>query len=96
MSTERMTYTEVDALAGVGLGDSTRRLGKPATWGSGGARSFWTQRQEQDVNGQLNAKVIGDGLGRVGNFEGNTQYRMFFENLGFIASEGKKGLYATP
>ena len=27
-------------MAGVGLADSTRRLGKPATWGSGGARSF--------------------------------------------------------
>jgi hypothetical protein len=41
----------------------------------------------------LNARVIGDGLGRLGNFEGNNRHRMYLENLGFIAQQGKKGLW---
>ena len=42
----------------------------------------------------LNARVIGDGLGKLGNFEGNNRHRMYLENLGFIAGQGKKGLWA--
>jgi hypothetical protein len=42
----------------------------------------------------LNARVIGDGLGRLGNFEGNNRQRMYLENLGFIANQGKKGFWA--
>ena len=49
-----------------------------------------------DENDDLaNAKIIGDGLGALGNFEGNNTQRMYFENLGFIAKQSKKGMWAA-
>lgn len=41
----------------------------------------------------VNARIVGEGLSKIGNFEGNTRHRMYFENLAFIASQGKKGLW---
>jgi hypothetical protein len=46
-----------------------------------------------DVRSLVNAKIIGDGLGKLGNFEGNTARRMYLENLGFIAQQGKAGMW---
>jgi hypothetical protein len=46
-----------------------------------------------DENHLLNAKVIGEGLGKLGSFEGNDRYRMFLENLGFIAGQRKAGMW---
>ncbi len=48
-----------------------------------------------DVRGLVNARIIGDGLGKLGNFEGNTGRRMYLENLGFIAQQRKAGMWAT-
>ena len=42
----------------------------------------------------LNAKLIGDGLAKLGGFAGNNRQRMYLENLGFIASQKKTGLWA--
>ena len=41
----------------------------------------------------VNAKLIGDGLAKVGNFAGNDRQRMYLENLGFIASQKRMGLW---
>jgi hypothetical protein len=46
------------------------------------------------IQNMLNGRMIGDGLGRLGNFEGNNRHRMYLENLGFISSQSKKGLWA--
>jgi len=48
-----------------------------------------------DVRNLLNAKLIGDGLGKPGNFAGNAQHRMYLENLGFIARQRKAGVWAA-
>jgi hypothetical protein len=47
-----------------------------------------------DLRNLVNARLIGDGLSKLGNFEGNTRHRMYLENLGFIAGQGRKGLWA--
>jgi hypothetical protein len=49
---------------------------------------------DTELRNLINARLIGDGLGKLGNFEGNTRHRMYLENLGFISSQGKKGLWA--
>jgi hypothetical protein len=46
-----------------------------------------------DVRNMLNTRILGDGLGKVGNFEGNNRHRMFMENLSFITEQGKKGMF---
>jgi hypothetical protein len=48
-----------------------------------------------EVRNMLNARVVGDGLGKLGNFEGNNQHRMYLENLGFITQQGKKGMWGA-
>jgi hypothetical protein len=48
-----------------------------------------------DSRNLLNAKVLGDGLGRLGNFEGNSRMRMYLENLAFITQQGRKGLWGA-
>jgi hypothetical protein len=55
---------------------------------------FLALERYENVRNLLNAKVIGDGLGSPGNFEGNNVHRMYLENLGFIARQGKKGMWA--
>ncbi len=57
---------------------------------------FLALERYENVKNLLNAKVIGDGLGALGNFEGNNQHRMYLENLGFIARQGKKGMWGAP
>ena len=47
------------------------------------------------INNLLNGRIIGDGLGKPGNFEGNTRQRMYLDNLGFIASQRKAGVYGV-
>lgn len=42
----------------------------------------------------VNARIIGDGLGKLGNFEGNNRHRMYLENLGFIAQQKRVGMWA--
>jgi len=39
----------------------------------------------------VNARIIGDGLGKLGNYEGNNRHRMYLENLGFIAQQREDG-----
>ena len=46
-----------------------------------------------DVRNMLNTRILGDGLGKAGNFEGNNRHRMFMENLSFITEQGKKGMF---
>jgi endonuclease YncB( thermonuclease family) len=48
-----------------------------------------------DLRNLVNAKLIGDGLGKLGNFAGNDRHRMYLENLGFIAQQGKKGMWGV-
>jgi hypothetical protein len=47
-----------------------------------------------DVRSLVSAKIIGDGLGALGNFGGNNRERMYLENLGFIAKQRKAGMWA--
>jgi len=55
---------------------------------------FLAGEQEWNLNNLANARIIGDGLGKLGNFEGNNRHRMYLENLGLIAHDSKKGLWA--
>ena len=55
---------------------------------------FLSGEQEWNLNNLVNARIIGDGLGKLGNFEGNNRHRMYLENLGLIARDSKKGLWA--
>jgi len=48
-----------------------------------------------DIHSLVNATIIGDGLGKLGNFEGNNRHRMYLENLGFIASQRKVGMWSV-
>ena len=41
----------------------------------------------------VNARIIGAGLGKLGNFEGNSKQRMYLENLGFIARQKQQGMW---
>jgi len=43
----------------------------------------------------VNAKIIGSGLGKLGNFEGNNRERVYLENVGFIAQQKKVGMWST-
>ncbi len=43
----------------------------------------------------VNGKLIGEGLAKLGNFEGNARHRMFLDNLGFIAKQRKAGLWGV-
>jgi hypothetical protein len=56
---------------------------------------FLALEHYENVRNLLNARVIGDGLGSPGNFEGNNLHRMYLENLGFITKQGKKGMWGT-
>jgi hypothetical protein len=47
-----------------------------------------------NVRDLVNAKLIGGGLAKLGAFGGNGRQRMYLENLGFIASQKKTGLWA--
>jgi len=47
-----------------------------------------------NINGLVNAKIIGDGLGALGEFGGNNRQRMYLENLAFIARQRKAGMWA--
>ncbi len=57
---------------------------------------FLATENYENLRNLLNAKILGDGLGSLGNFEGNNQHRMYLENLGFIAKQGRKGMWGTP
>ncbi|MBI2301093.1 MAG: thermonuclease family protein [Armatimonadetes bacterium] len=46
-----------------------------------------------NIRNLVNAKIIGDGLGKLGNFQGNDRHRMYLENLGFIAQQRKAGMW---
>lgn len=48
-----------------------------------------------NINNLANARIIGDGLGKLGNFEGNSRQRMYLDNLGFIAQQRKAGLWGV-
>ena len=54
---------------------------------------FLAGEQEHNLNNLVNARMIGDGLGKLGNFEGNNRHRMYLENLGMIARDSRKGLW---
>jgi endonuclease YncB( thermonuclease family) len=53
-------------------------------------------RDTYEVRNLVNAKLIGDGLGKPGNFAGNPQHRMYLENLGFIAQQRQAGVWGSP
>jgi hypothetical protein len=61
---------------------------------SAGQKLAYVFLDQVDVRSLVNGRIIGGGLGKLGNFEGNGRYRMYLENLGFIASQGKVGLWA--
>lgn len=48
-----------------------------------------------NINNLVNAKLVGDGLGKPGNYEGNGRQRMYLDNLGFIASQRKAGVWGV-
>jgi hypothetical protein len=43
----------------------------------------------------VNAKIIGGGLGKLGNFEGNSRERVYLENVGFIAQQKQVGMWSV-
>jgi hypothetical protein len=43
----------------------------------------------------VNAKIIGGGLGKLGNFEGNNRERVYLENVGFIAQQKRAGMWSA-
>jgi len=47
-----------------------------------------------DIQNMFNAQVIAAGLGNLGNFEGNNRHRDYLNNLGFIATQNKKGIWS--
>ena len=55
---------------------------------------FLAGEQDYMLNNFINARLIGDGLAKLGNFEGNNRHRMYLENLQMITQAGKKGLWA--
>ena len=57
---------------------------------------FLATENYENLRNLLNAKILGAGLGSLGNFEGNNQHRMYLENLGFIAKQGRKGMWGAP
>jgi hypothetical protein len=60
---------------------------------SAGQKLAYVFLDQVDVRNLVNGRIIGDGLGKLGGFEGNGRYRMYLENLGFIASQRKMGLW---
>ncbi len=79
------------------IGKAVRMEDDVATMNAAGQRMAYVFLGEGaiDLRDLVNARLIGDGISKLGNFEGNTRHRMYLENLGFIASQGKKGLWAT-
>jgi hypothetical protein len=55
---------------------------------------FLAGEQDYMLNNFINARLIGEGLSKLGNFEGNNRHRMYLENLQMITQAGKKGLWA--
>ncbi len=55
---------------------------------------FLAGEQDYQLNNFVNARLVGDGVAKMGNFEGNNRYRMYMENLQMITQAGKKGLWA--
>ena len=47
-----------------------------------------------ELRNLLNAQVIAAGLGKLGNFEGNARHRDYLNNLGFIATQNRKGIWS--
>ena len=64
------------------------------TQNSAGQKLAHVFLDQVDVRNLVNGRIIGDGLGKLGNFEGNGRFRMYLENLGFIASQRKMGMWA--
>jgi hypothetical protein len=64
------------------------------TQNSAGQKLAYVFLDQVDVRNLVNGRIIGDGLGKLGSFEGNGRYRMYLENLGFIASQRKMGMWA--
>lgn len=46
-----------------------------------------------NVRNLVNARIIGEGLGKLGAFGGNERERMYLENLAFIAKQRKAGVW---
>jgi len=55
---------------------------------------FLSDEKSGEIASMVNGKIIGAGLGKLGNFGGNTKHKMFLENLGFIAQQSKRGIWA--
>ena len=49
---------------------------------------------EEAVPNLVNARLIADGLAKAGNFEGNTRYSVYLQNLELITRQNRKGLWA--
>jgi hypothetical protein len=64
------------------------------TQNSAGQKLAYVFMDQVDVRNLVNGRIIGDGLGKLGSFEGNGRFRMYLENLGFIASQRKMGMWA--
>jgi len=65
------------------------------TQNAAGRRIAYVFAGPMDIQNMLNAQVIAAGLGTLGNFEGNNRHRDYLNNLGFIATQNKKGIWAA-
>jgi len=86
----------VEAHKALVLGQKVTLVDDVVTQSSSGRRLSYVYLGSDvyNINNQVNAKLIGDGLAKLGQFEGNNRHRMYLENLGFIAQQRKAGLWA--
>jgi len=65
------------------------------TQNAAGQRIAYVFAGPQEIQNMLNAQALSAGLGNLGNFEGNNRHRDYLNNLAFIATQNKKGIWAT-
>ena len=79
------------------VGKAVSLLDAAVTRNARGERMAYVYLGKDTYNARelVNARIIGDGLGKLGGFEGNNRQRMYLENLGFIAGQKRNGLWGA-
>ncbi len=85
----------LDAHRAMVVGKKVQVQSDVVTQNSAGQKLAYVFLDQVELRNLVNGRIIGDGLGKLGGFEGNGRYRMYLENLGFIASQRKMGMWAS-
>jgi hypothetical protein len=87
----------VEAHRAMVVGQTVTLLSDVVTQDAAGHRLAYVYlgRDPSNASQFVNAKLIGGGLSKLGNFEGNSRERVYLENVGFIASQKKVGLWSA-